>query len=962
MLKWWRFLLAGLLLLGSWQPNLPASAQGESVAQVLLDQMTVEERVGQLFLVTFEGDTVTPNSPIANLILDYHVGGVVLLAENDNITNLEDAPQGVADLTNQLQRLTLLGATALITDTLVDDTMPPTPTPTPAGSSLPLFIAISQDGGGPPNDQIWHGITSVPDPLAIGATWQPTYAESVGQIVGAELSAIGVNMLLGPSLDVLEVPSNPNDLNTSVFGGDPYWVGLMGESYISGVHAGSDGRMAVIAKHFPGFGNSDRPLGEDVATIPRSLEQLQAFELTPFLAVTDLTNEPNGIVDGLLTTHIRYQGFQEDTQATTAPITFDQQALQILLGLPGLTEWRQNGGLVVSDALGGEAVQRTYDDTETEFPHRRIAKDALFAGNDLLYLADFALNPANQTEQLANIVDTITWFQERYVIDTTFQQKIDDAVLRIIQMKLGLYSADFGVNNVAIADPAGINTDPSTLFTLAQDTVTLITNNATTAQSRTPPQPDDRIVIFTDVRPAQQCTTCPVETFLDVRSIEERLLAVYGPDGSDQIQLNRVRSFSFDELYDFLTFQPLPTPTPVPPPDGETPTPTPIPPSPTPSVVEQIDTAIFSADWLIFAMQDVDPDIPSSSALNLILAERPDLIRDRQVIVFAYNTPNFLDTTEVSQIDAFYAIYSRISAFVDASVRALFLESPLRGAPPIDVASVGYDVSEATRPDPQQIIELFINQDDVPVAPPEDAPLNVDVGDTLSLRTGVILDFNGNPVPDGTLVQFVQRDRSEDSIRFVDERMTVDGIAELEYVLPSQTGQFRITVIAGDATQSQEIDIIIEEAAQIIVVTPTPQPTDIPTSTPTATPTFAPTSTPTPTITPTPTPTPTSDEPTVEISLTEVNTLLGMFGGLIVVVGLGIVGGRAREMDMAVHFRFVLWGILGGLLVYVYFVAALPGTSALMGLGNLAGLITTIIGGLVGLGGNIFMESVTREN
>ncbi len=86
------------------------------------------------------------------------------------------------------------------------------------------------------------------------------YAESVGQIAGQELAAVGVNMLLGPALDVLENPdpSNLADLGTTSFGGNPYWVGLMGKAYTKGIHLGSQDRVAVIAKHFPGIGSSDR--------------------------------------------------------------------------------------------------------------------------------------------------------------------------------------------------------------------------------------------------------------------------------------------------------------------------------------------------------------------------------------------------------------------------------------------------------------------------------------------------------------------------------------------------------------------------------------------------------------------------------------------------------------------------------------------------------------------------------
>src|SRR5690606_21104224 len=94
--------------------------------------------------------------------------------------------------------------------------------------------------------QLLNGITQLPSTMAIGATWDPQQAQVVGQILGQELTAVGVNMLLGPHLDVLEDPSLAlsNQVGTDIFGGHPYWVGQMGQSYISGVHAGSRGRLA----------------------------------------------------------------------------------------------------------------------------------------------------------------------------------------------------------------------------------------------------------------------------------------------------------------------------------------------------------------------------------------------------------------------------------------------------------------------------------------------------------------------------------------------------------------------------------------------------------------------------------------------------------------------------------------------------------------------------------------------
>jgi beta-N-acetylhexosaminidase len=312
-----------------------------------------------------------------------------------------------------------------------------------------LLIATNHEGDKAPYNQIRSQLTKVPNNMAIGATWQPQYAETVGEIVGQELSIIGINMLLGPSLDVLEEPApySPNDLGTRSFGGDPYWVGEMGQAYTRGVHNGSQNRMAVVAKHFPGIGSSDRPIDQEVPTVRKSQEQLKQIELAPFFAVTGGTDDSSARADALLATHIRYQGFQGNIRATTNPISFDPQALTTLMQLPQLASWRQEGGVIVSDALGVRAVERFYDDTQG-FPHRRVAKDALLAGNDLLILAEFALGDAPYEQQLANIKNTILWFREKYETDQSFQQRVDEAVLRILQLKLRLYGEDFSADNV----------------------------------------------------------------------------------------------------------------------------------------------------------------------------------------------------------------------------------------------------------------------------------------------------------------------------------------------------------------------------------------------------------------------------------------------------------------------------------------------------------------------------------
>lgn len=979
-------LLLLLLLSGNHPTAVSAQDAGQETidtAQALLNEMSIEERVGQLFLVTFEGDTAVPESAITDLILNYRVGGVILLPENDNITGYGDpanTPRQIIELTNTLQQLALVGPESITND---NNDLPLEPSssasPPPDRASIPLLIAANYEGDNSPNSAILNGLTPIPSNMAIGATWQPQYAQNVGEIIGRELSAIGINMLLGPSLDVLENPTagDPSDLGVRTFGGDPYWVGLMGRAYTAGIHIGSNNRLAVVAKHFPGNGSSDRPVDQEVPTVRKSLEQLKQIELAPFFAVTNQVGETAALTtdgsplhsasaDALLATHIRYQGFQGNIRATTAPVSFDPQALNTLMTLPEFSAWRQNGGVIVSDSLGVRAVKRFYDDTEQEFPHRQVAKDALLAGNDLLYLSDFAIGDAPYANQLANIRDTIIWFREKYLTDQSFQQRVDEAVLRILRLKLKLYGNDFSLNNVTVNPDqleSAIGQGSVDLFVLAQQAITLISPSQAELVERMarPPGINDTITIFTDLRQTEQCSFCPTQPYISETALAERILALYGPQGSNQVQAGQIQSFTFANLQDFLDagIGPIFLPTPVisgtltaeaeSTPFFEDGSATAVP-SPTIPPGYLVQEALRDTDWIIFAMLD---GAPESRALKNFLSQRPDIVRNTQVLAFAYNTPYQLDTTDISKLTAYFGVYSKTAPFIDASVRALFQESPLNGASPVDIAGIGYLLFSQTQPDPGQVIELYIDEDGIIQSPPSAEPLEAAIGDTLHLQTGVIRDRNGNPVPDGTLVQFIQEDRIQRLVSIVAERPTVAGVARLDYVLEARTGpgQLRITAVSGQATVSQQVDIAIEGAAQVAIIIPTPTITATPEPTATTTDTPEPTDTPLPPPTITPTPMPiVPEEPTVQIALSEFQMLLAMLTGLLVVGIVGASAGRQWQRRPAKRVGGLFWGLTGSLLLYNYYALGLAGTAVLSPFGSWAGLLTTLLGGAVGFG------------
>ena len=173
------------------QDNLPLKN-----AQDLLADLSPKEKVGQLLLVTFNGIDTSEQSQINSLISRHYIGGVVLQRKNDNFTGGNSTVQSAYDLISSLQTIKWQSTQVTGNDEISSD-LP---------AYIPLFIGASQEGDGAPNSQIISGFTQIPNEMTIGATWNPDLAEQNGAILGNELSRVGINLLLGPSLDVLELP------------------------------------------------------------------------------------------------------------------------------------------------------------------------------------------------------------------------------------------------------------------------------------------------------------------------------------------------------------------------------------------------------------------------------------------------------------------------------------------------------------------------------------------------------------------------------------------------------------------------------------------------------------------------------------------------------------------------------------------------------------------------------------
>ena len=882
-------------------------------AQSILDTMTPEERVGQLFLVTFNGTDTSEVSQIYDLITQNHVGGVVLQAQNDNFAPLIDpnappATEVTTDVVAQTHQL-IESIQSIEWNSSLNPVISTATGQEIDSPYVPLFVGISQEGDGFPTDQLLSGLTPLPSEMSIGATWNPDYAQRVGEVRGRELSALGVNLYLGPLLDVLESPSiSGGDLGPRVFGGDPFWVGELGRAYITGLHSGSDDQLVVIAKHFPGVGGSDRLPEEEVSTVRKSLEQLKQIELYPFFAVTGNAPSAESTVDGLLVSHIRYQGFQGNIRATTRPISFDPQALNQILALPQFASWVSAGGLVVSDDLGTRAVSDFYNIGGGQFSARTAARDAFLAGNDMLYLGNIqSLDSPNTFNTTKRVIE---FFVQKYREDPAFAQRVDNSVTRILAAKLNIYK-DFTFSNVAVPSSrlAGLGTGTAITFEVARNSATLISpeQQDLTGVLPLPPQSNERMVFITDTQTTRQCTTCPELPIFATDALQQSILQLYGPQSGNQTANFRLTSYSLANLEALL--------------DDLKP--------------EFIEEDIVRANWVVISLRDASQGQPA--VIERFLRERPDLLRQKNLILFSFGAPYYFDTTTTSKFTAYYALYSKQAQFVEVAARLLFQELTPTGASPVSIQGIGYDLISVMAPDPNQIIPLSLDLEPASASTdeaitPEPTPIPLfQIGDTIAIRTGVIKDANGHAVPDGTVVQFSMLLTGEGSgiLQQVDA-VTSKGVARAAFGL-DKPGLLEIRVVSEPAVISEVLKLDVTQSGAVAVTVVVPELTESAVPTP---------------------------EPPVVVIEDSYVSLQGyprisawLVAMLFIALITGLIyaaGSRFWQRHSAI--RWSLGALLGGLLAYNMLAFGVFDSTAWLPVSGISGLVAYVLAGeLLGL-------------
>ncbi|MFC7305419.1 glycoside hydrolase family 3 protein [Streptomyces monticola] len=389
----------------------------------LIGRMSLEEKVGQLFVMRVYGHSATEPDQAdvdknleeagvrnaAELIAKYRVGGIIYFGWAHNTRE----PHQIADLSNGIQRAALQQS-----------------------SRIPVLISTDQEHG--IVARVGKPATLMPGAMALGASGSRSGARRAAKIAGQELAAMGIRQNYAPVADVNVNPANPV-IGVRSFGADPEAVSRMVEAQVEGYQSGG---VAATSKHFPGHGDTKDDSHYALPTIHHTREQWETLDAPPFEAAIAAG------IDSVMTAHIVVPALDPaEDPATLSP--------PILTGV--LRQQLGYDGVVVTDSLGMQGVRTKYGDD-------RVPVLALKAGVDQL------LNPPKPEVAWNAVLKAV---QDGELSEA----RLDESLLRILELKArrGLFKSPY-VTHQGVDRTVGTRAHLATADRIADETTTLLVN------------------------------------------------------------------------------------------------------------------------------------------------------------------------------------------------------------------------------------------------------------------------------------------------------------------------------------------------------------------------------------------------------------------------------------------------------------------------------------------------------
>ena len=371
-------------------PTAEPTAEPASKVETLLSSMSLEEKVGQLFIIRPESlsTELTPQQAhdtteygvtewtedMALQLEKYPAGGVAIFGKNIS------SPEQLKNFVAAMQQ----------------------------ASSLPLFMGVDEEGGSvsrlanSPAFRTEEGyvLPQFKSMAEIGASGDTGAARTVGFTIGCYLAEYGFNLDFAPVADTNTNPDNVV-IGDRAFGSDPELVSQMVAAELDGLHSAE---VLGCIKHFPGHGDTVGDTHDGYVSIQKTWDELLSAELIPFINNLDNT-------DMVMVAHISLPNITGDGLPASLSGELISGKLRGELGYDGV---------VITDSLAMGAIAQEYTSAD-------CAVMALDAGVDIL------LMPEDYAAAFEGVVQAVE--EGRLSME-----RIDESVARVLELKdqLGL--------------------------------------------------------------------------------------------------------------------------------------------------------------------------------------------------------------------------------------------------------------------------------------------------------------------------------------------------------------------------------------------------------------------------------------------------------------------------------------------------------------------------------------------
>lgn len=354
-------------------PGTVVGDPGDRTDTACLDGLTLTERAA---LLVWPAVYVEAWDLARSTVSDHGVGGVLLMGTSGVI---EVEPTGML---TELRTLAPLG----------------------------LIIATDEEGG---DVQRLRDLRRLPSQQAVSSSLMIDEARSLIAEHGRFVRSIGVDVVLGPVVDVLPEDGDPPLQRSRFFTGDADTVTRYGAAYIAGWN---EAGLGAVLKHFPGHGSATADTHLEPAAIP-PLDELSDRDLLPFRRLAP-DGAGSGVTPGpadrdtapplaVMVGHLVVPGLTDGRPATLTAPAIDQLRDETGVGV----------ALVISDALDMRAI-------DLDQPDAAVA--AVNAGLDFVLIAD--------TRRTGEVIDALV----RAVVDRSLaEERLDEAAARVLRHRTG---------------------------------------------------------------------------------------------------------------------------------------------------------------------------------------------------------------------------------------------------------------------------------------------------------------------------------------------------------------------------------------------------------------------------------------------------------------------------------------------------------------------------------------------